>query len=43
MSSVLPGDLTLDRSILRANVFILKNIVLMIKNILTEKILKLLA
>ena len=37
------GDLTLDCSIIRANVFIVKNLVLMTKNILIEKTLKLLA
>ena len=44
VSCVLPeDDLTLDYSILRVNVFIVKNPVLMTKNILVEKALKLLA
>ena len=41
--SVLPGDLTPDCSIIRANAFIVENLVLMTKNILIVKTLKLLA
>ena len=43
VTSVLPGDLTLDCSILRANVFLIKNLLLMTKYVLIEKTLKLLA
>ena len=42
LSNVLPGDLTLRRLILRANVFIVKNLVLKTKNMQIEKTLKLL-
>ena len=38
---MLPGDLTLDYMILRANFFILKKLVLKMKNILIEKTFKL--
>ena len=42
VSSVLPGDLTLDYMILKANVFKVEKLALETKNILIEKTLKLL-
>ena len=42
VSSVLPGDLTLDYMILKDNVFTVEKLALKTKNILIEKTLKLL-
>ena len=42
VSSVLPGDLTVDYMILKANVFKVEKLALETKNILIEKTLKLL-